>query len=75
MLSSPVEIAIVAGVVLLVFGPKKIPELGKSLGQGLGNFKKALNDAQDEVTNAVETTDGEEASSNNQETETEKSTK
>lgn len=53
MLSSPVEIAIVAGVVLLVFGPKKLPELGKSLGQGLGNFKKALNDAQDEVANAA----------------------
>tara|TARA_Y100001978_G_C23544171_1_gene361278 strand:- start:81 stop:299 length:219 start_codon:yes stop_codon:yes gene_type:complete len=54
MLNSPVDIAIVAGIVLLVFGPKKLPELGKSLGQGLGNFKKALNDAQDEVTAAAE---------------------
>lgn len=73
MLSSPVEIAIVAGVVLLVFGPKKIPELGKSLGQGLGNFKKALNDAQDEVTNAVDDSEGEEASDSKKKTE--KSTK
>lgn len=72
MLSSPVEIAIVAGVVLLVFGPKKIPELGKSLGQGLGNFKKAINDAQEEVSSAVEDTSSEESSSNNQETETSK---
>ena len=55
MLNSPVDIAIVAGIVLLVFGPKKLPELGKSLGQGLGNFKKALSDAQDEVTKATDT--------------------
>ena len=59
MLNSPVDIAIVAGIVLLVFGPTKLPELGKSLGQGLGNFKKALNDAQDEVANAAEIEDKE----------------
>ncbi|MBN8659791.1 MAG: twin-arginine translocase TatA/TatE family subunit [Candidatus Obscuribacter phosphatis] len=50
MFSSPVDVAIVLGVALLVFGPKKLPELGKSLGQGLGNFKKALSDAQEDVT-------------------------
>ncbi|MBX9940472.1 MAG: twin-arginine translocase TatA/TatE family subunit [Candidatus Obscuribacterales bacterium] len=50
MFSSPVDVAIVLGVALLVFGPKKLPELGKSLGQGLGNFKKALTDAQEDVT-------------------------
>lgn len=53
MLSSPVEVAIVFGVALLVFGPKKLPELGKALGQGIGNFKKAITDAQDEVKQAV----------------------
>ena len=42
MLQSPVDIAIVAGVILLIFGPKKVPELGKALGQGIGNFKRAL---------------------------------
>ena len=52
MLNSPVDLAIVFGIALLVFGPKKLPELGKSLGQGIGNFKKSLQDAQDEV-NAV----------------------
>jgi Sec-independent protein translocase protein TatA len=30
-----------------------LPELGRSLGQGIGNFKKALNDAQEEVATAV----------------------
>ncbi len=53
MLQSPVDIAIVAGVILLIFGPKKVPELGKALGQGIGNFKRALFEAQDEVKTAL----------------------
>jgi sec-independent protein translocase protein TatA len=53
MLNSPVDIAIIAGVVLMIFGPKKVPELGRALGQGIGNFKRALTDAQDEVASAV----------------------
>ncbi|HET6456617.1 MAG TPA: twin-arginine translocase TatA/TatE family subunit [Armatimonadota bacterium] len=35
------EIWIVLGIVVLLFGAKKIPELGKSLGQGLKEFKKS----------------------------------
>jgi sec-independent protein translocase protein TatA len=57
MLNSPVDIAIVAAVALLVFGPKKLPELGKALGQGIGNFKKGLQEAQDEVKNALKSDD------------------
>lgn len=53
MLQSPVDIAIVAGVILLIFGPKKVPELGKALGLGIGNFKRALFEAQDEVKTAL----------------------
>lgn len=49
MLGSPVDIAIIGVVVLVVFGPKKVPELGKALGQGIGNFKKALSDVSDDV--------------------------
>lgn len=59
MLSSPVEIAIVFGVGLLLFGPKKLPELGKALGQGIGNFKKSLTDAQSEITTQVKEADRE----------------
>ena len=55
MLSSPVDIAMIAGVILLIFGPKKVPEFGKALGQGIGNFKKALTEAQDEFHTAVNT--------------------
>jgi TatA/E family protein of Tat protein translocase len=52
---SPVTTAILFGVALLVVGPKKLPEIGKALGQALGNFKKQLNDAQNEVKTAMDT--------------------
>lgn len=55
----PLELALVGLLVLVVFGPKKIPELGKSLGDGIGSFKKALSDAQSEVTSAVDDEDAE----------------
>ena len=53
----PGEIAIVFGVALLIFGPKKLPELGKALGQGIGNFKRSLTDAQSEMANALKESD------------------
>ncbi len=49
----PAEIALLFGVALLLFGPKKLPELGKALGQGIGNFKKSIGEAQDEVKSAM----------------------
>ena len=39
------EILIIALVVLLLFGGKKIPELMKGLGKGVRSFKEGLNDA------------------------------
>jgi sec-independent protein translocase protein TatA len=50
---SPIDTAVICGVALLLFGPKKFPEIGKALGQGLGNFKKALTEAQTEVKDAT----------------------
>ncbi len=41
---NPVEIAIVAGVVLLLFGGSKLAGFGKSLGEGIKEFKKATVD-------------------------------
>ena len=43
------EIIIIAIIVLLLFGGKKIPELMKGLGKGVSNFKKGLKDIEDEV--------------------------
>jgi TatA/E family protein of Tat protein translocase len=38
------ELVVIFVVALLVFGPKKLPELGKSLGKGLREFKRATDD-------------------------------
>ena len=43
------EWLLIALVVLLLFGGKKIPELAKGLGSGIKNFKKAAKDDDDEV--------------------------
>ena len=49
------EIIIIALVVLLLFGGKKIPELMKGIGKGVRNFKKGLNEVEDEIKNATDT--------------------
>lgn len=38
----PLEIVLVLIVVLVVFGPKRLPELGRSLGSGIREFKASL---------------------------------
>jgi sec-independent protein translocase protein TatA len=38
----PMEIILVLIVALIVFGPKKLPELGKSLGKGINEFKGSI---------------------------------
>lgn len=43
-LFQPTHLLVVLVVALLVFGPKKLPELGKSLGEGIRGFKGALKD-------------------------------
>ena len=45
------EVAIILGVALIIFGPKKLPELGRNLGKGLRNFKESLSSAASEVKN------------------------
>ena len=49
----PWEIAIVVILVLLIFGPKKLPELGSSLGKSIRGFKKGLKDNKDEIASTV----------------------
>jgi sec-independent protein translocase protein TatA len=41
-LFQPMHLVIVAGIALLVFGPKKLPELGKGLGESIRGFKSAM---------------------------------
>jgi sec-independent protein translocase protein TatA len=42
------EIAIIAIIILFLFGAQRLPKLGKSLGQGISSFKKGLNGAYDD---------------------------
>ncbi len=43
----PLEVVVVAIIALVVFGPKRLPELGRSLGEGIRGFKASL-DGEDE---------------------------
>jgi sec-independent protein translocase protein TatA len=45
---SPWELLILLVVVLLVFGPKRLPEMGKSLGKGLREFKDSVSGRDDD---------------------------
>ena len=38
----PLEIAIVLVIALVIFGPKRLPELGKSMGRGIREFKGSI---------------------------------
>jgi sec-independent protein translocase protein TatA len=38
----PLEIAVVLIIVLIIFGPKRLPELGKSVGHGIREFKNSI---------------------------------
>jgi sec-independent protein translocase protein TatA len=41
-LFQPMHLLIIFGIALLVFGPKKLPELGKGLGESIRGFKSAM---------------------------------
>src|SRR4030095_5818250 len=48
------ELILIFVVALLVFGPKKLPELGKSLGKGLAEFKRASDDLKRTIEDEIE---------------------
>ena len=48
------EIILIALVVLLIFGGKKIPELMRGLGKGVNEFKKGMKDVEGELNKDVE---------------------
>lgn len=48
----PTELIVVLVVALLIFGPKRLPDLGRSLGRGMREFKESVTGAdRDEVAN------------------------
>ena len=52
---SPWQVVIIALVILLLFGGKKIPELMKGLGKGVKSFKEGMNEIEDQINQADET--------------------
>jgi sec-independent protein translocase protein TatA len=42
------ELMLIFGIGILFFGPKKIPELAKGIGQGINEFKKSMNSTETE---------------------------
>ncbi|MCF7741115.1 MAG: twin-arginine translocase TatA/TatE family subunit [Candidatus Marinimicrobia bacterium] len=53
----PFEIIIIAIVLLLFFGAKRLPELARGIGKSLKEFKKATSDIQDEIESSVDNSD------------------
>jgi sec-independent protein translocase protein TatA len=41
-LLQPMHLLVILGIALMVFGPKKLPELGKGLGEGIRGFRSAM---------------------------------
>lgn len=50
----PGEVLIIAFLILLLFGGKKIPELMKGIGKGVRSFKQGMSEIQDEINAPVD---------------------
>jgi len=54
-LFQPMHLLIIFGIALLVFGPKKLPELGKGIGEGIRGFKSAIKAEEEEPASTTTT--------------------
>jgi len=54
-LFQPMHLLVIFGIALLVFGPKKLPELGKGIGEGIRGFKSAMKAEEEKSVNATTT--------------------
>ena len=53
-LFQPMHLLIILVIVLVIFGPGKLPDLGNSLGKAIRDFKKAVNESEKEPNNTAE---------------------
>ncbi len=53
----PMEILGILVLALVVFGPKRLPEMGKSIGQAIREFKSVGNEIQEEITKVTDDID------------------
>jgi sec-independent protein translocase protein TatA len=49
-LFQPMHLLVILFIALMVFGPKKLPELGKGLGDGIRSFKDSMRQKDEEAT-------------------------
>ena len=49
----PAEILVILLLALIVFGPKRLPEIGKTVGKGLREFRQATQDVKDELSRTI----------------------
>ena len=61
------EVTVILILALLIFGPKKLPELGKQLGKTLKSLKKASNEFQNEINQVINEPEGEDMAHSNRE--------
>ena len=52
-LLQPTHLLVIFGIALLVFGPKKLPELGKGIGEGIRGLKSAIKAEGDKPATAI----------------------
>jgi sec-independent protein translocase protein TatA len=60
-LFQPMHLLIIFGIALLVFGPKKLPELGKGIGDGIRGFKAAVRSDEERLANPTPVTANEQS--------------
>jgi sec-independent protein translocase protein TatA len=60
-LFQPMHLLVIFGIALLVFGPKKLPELGKGIGEGIRGFKSAMKAEEETPATTTTTVTGDQA--------------
>jgi len=59
----PAELILVLVIVLLIFGPGKLPDVGNAIGRGIREFRKASSDLEDSIRGETKTPPSESGSS------------
>lgn len=59
------ELIVIFVVALLVFGPRRLPELGRSLGRGLAEFRRASSDLKNSIEREIEAADSDPSAASN----------